>query len=327
MGGSVSQRLALRDPTGEPKKYADSCAPNTRASTCPQSAPWDAGWHSSASHAKRPRRARRGPAVPQPGLTQAQRAQPVWTLDFKGWFLTADGQRQEPLTVRDSKSRYLLDIRLLPNQSDPSVRQALTRLFRREGLPTAIRVDNGSPFAGIGALGLSRLSVWWLRLGIRVEFTRRARPGDNAAHEQMHSRYKAETLQAPAAKRTAQQRRSDRWRKDYNEHRPQEGLGLRTPASGYARSKRALPRTLPPLHYKPGQILRTVRTRGHIKWQGKLCFLGRAFVGEQVCLKAVGTTHHAGHRGTLRSGEIQPKDSAGMRPAHWSRHPTSPLKV
>ena len=91
----------------------------------------------------RPRRARKGPSVPHPGLTTPRRLHQVWTLDFKGWFRTADGVRQEPLTVREAKSRYLLDIRLLPDQSDPAARRAMTRLFRRHGLPSAIRRGGG----------------------------------------------------------------------------------------------------------------------------------------------------------------------------------------
>lgn len=143
-------------------------------------------WLLATGHIKpRSRRARPGPSVPHPGLTVARRAHQVWSIDFKGYFRTLDGVRQDPLTIRDAKSRYLLDIRLLPNQSDAAVRRAMANLFKREGLPTAIRVDNGAPFGGKGALGLTRLSVWWLLLGIRVEFTRRARPGDNAAHEQI----------------------------------------------------------------------------------------------------------------------------------------------
>ena len=138
---------------------------------------------------KRPRRARQGPMVAHPGLTRACRRHQVWSVDFKGWYRTDDGQRQEPLTIREMWTRYVLAIRLLPDQSDAAVRAVFTRVFREHGLPEAIRVDNGAPFGGCGALGLTRLSAWWERLKIRVEFTRRARPGDNAAHEQMHGLY------------------------------------------------------------------------------------------------------------------------------------------
>ncbi len=124
--------------------------------------------------AKRKRRARPGPVLPWKGLRVARRCNEVWSVDFKGWFCTGDGRRCEPLTVRDLFSRFILAVVLLPNQSDMAVRRALKRVFRRYGLPKTIRVDNGAPFGGKGALGLSRLSVWWLRLGIAVEFIRRA---------------------------------------------------------------------------------------------------------------------------------------------------------
>ena len=275
----------------------------------------------------RVRRARRGPAVPHPGLTTPRHRHQVWTVDFKGWFRTADGQRHDPLTVREAKSRFLLEIRLLPDQSDSAARRTMIPIFRREGLPAAIRIDNGSPFGGKGALGLSRLSVWWLRLGIRVEFTRRARPGDNAAHEQMHGRYKAEALNPPAANRRAQQRRTDRWRHDYNHHRPHEALGQKPPARLYRPSKRRWPQRLPALHYPPSFAVRRVRPHGDIKWQGRLRFIGRAFVGETIGLKALSAHHWAVYLGALLIGELHAKDAPGMRPAHWQRLPEKPLKV
>lgn len=274
-----------------------------------------------------PRRARSGPLVPHPGLTTPRRCHQVWTIDFKGWFRTADGQRQEPLTVREAKSRYLLEVRLLPAQSDAAVRRVLTRLFRRHGLPTAIRMDNGAPFGGKGALGLSRLSLWWLRLGIRVEFTRRARPGDNAAHEQLHRCYKAEVLDPPAAHRRAQQRRTDRWRHDYNHHRPHEALGQKPPARYYRPSLRPWPQTLPLLRYPPNWVQRRVRPYGDIKWQGRLRFIGRAFVGQTLALKALPPHAWAVYFGPLLIGELHARDAAGMRPARWHRLPHHPLKL
>lgn len=276
----------------------------------------------------RARRARGGPLVPHPGLTVPRRRHQVWTVDFKGWFRTADGQRQEPLTVREAKSRYLLEIRLLPQQSDAAVRRVLTRLFRRHGLPSAIRVDNGAPFGGKGALGLSRLSLWWLRLGIRVEFTRRARPGDNAAHEQLHRCYKAEVLDPPAAHRRAQQRRTDRWRYDYNHRRPHEALGQKPPARSYRASARRWPQTLPALRYPKNWLQRRVRPHGDIKWQGRLRFVGRAFVGQILGLKTLTPQGWAAvYLGPLLIGELHAKDAAGMRPARWQRLPHHPLKL
>jgi len=292
--------------------------------------------------------------VPHPGLTVPTRPNQVWTVDFKGWFRTVDGMRQEPLTVRDLFSRYGLCLRLLPNQDDRPVRRAMQRLFRARGLPEAIRVDNGSPFGGKGALGLSRLSVWWLRLGIRVEFTRRARPGDNAAHEQFHGCYQREVVATGAAHRRAMQRRSTRWLAHYNEQRPHEALGQRTPAEVYRPSRRAYPEALAPLKYPrrwpvafamPKSItlgtgvpsltvtrmfeglreVRRVRNRGHIRWRGRLRFIGRAFVGQTLGLRDSGLHHWEVFLGRQLIGHLHAYDAGGLPPARWLRQ--RPLQV
>jgi putative transposase len=188
---------------------------------------------------RRPQRARHGPLLLSPPLTRAYAPNEVWTVDFKGRFHTQDGDRAEPLTVRDLFSRYILEIRLLADQRELTVRRAMQRCFKRYGLPRVIRVDNGPPFGGNGsALGLSHLSVWWLRLNIRVEFGRPARPQDNAAHEQMHRVLKAETA-TPSAKTVGQQQqRSQRWRHHYNHERPHEALNQQVPALYYHPSRR-----------------------------------------------------------------------------------------
>jgi transposase InsO family protein len=273
----------------------------------------------------RPRRARRGPAVPHPGLTIATKPNQVWTVDFKGWFRTRDGVRQEPLTVRDLFSRYGLCLRLLPNQDDRTVRRAMQRLFGEQGVPEAIRVDNGSPFAGKGALGLSRLSVWWLRLGIRVEFTRRARPGDNAGHEQFHGCYQREVVATGAADRPGMQQRSMRWLFCYNEERPHEALAQRTPAQVYRKSRRAYAQMLAPLKYPRGWEVRRVRNSGRIKWRGRLRFVGRAFVGQTLGLKCVQLHQWEVFLGRQLIGQLHAHDPGGLRPARWLRQ--TPLRV
>jgi hypothetical protein len=256
-------------------------------------------------------------------LTAATRPNQVWTVDFKGWFRTADGQRQEPLTVRDLFSRYGLCLRLLPNQDDRPVRRAMRRLFQVRGLPEIIRVDNGSPFAGKGALGFSRLSVWWQRLGIRVEFTRRARPGDNAAHEQFHGCYQREVVAKGAKNRRAMQRRSDHWLRDYNENRFHESLENRTPAECYRPSQRPY-RPAAPWPYPPPWPVRRVRNRGHIKWQGRLRFIGRAFVGQQVGLQPAEPPLRAVYMGETLIGHLHDQDPGGMRPARHCKNPDIP---
>src|SRR6185436_15261762 len=232
------------------------------------------------------RRSWRGPQLPRKVLTVASRSNHVWTVDFKGWFRTQDGQRVEPLTVRDQFSRYLLSVRLLKNQSWSPVRRVFLGLFRQQGYPQVIRMDNGSPFGTIGPAGLSRLSAWWTTLGIGVEFTAPGHPEQNGAHEQMHRVLKAETTRPTSTHLRAQQRRTDRWVKTYNQIRPHEGLGQRPPGEGY-RPKRSPQRKML-LSYASGLVVRRVRSNGQIKWRGRKRFVGEAFIGYRVGVKRVG---------------------------------------
>src|SRR5215469_83628 len=117
---------------------------------------------------------------------KAKAVNEIWSVDFKGWWHGTEG-RLEPLTVRDEFSRYLLELRQLPNARSQSVQQSFEKLFQRHGLPQAIRSDNGTPFARRTAvLGLSRLSAWWVALGIDLERSRPGKPQDNGAHERLH---------------------------------------------------------------------------------------------------------------------------------------------
>jgi len=270
---------------------------------------------------KRKRRARRGPLLACRPLPVARRCNELWSVDFKGWFRTRDGRRCEPLTVRDVFSRFVLTAALLPNQSDAAVRRAMRQVFRRYGLPKAIRVDNGAPFGGRGALGLSRLSVWWLRLGIAVEFIRRAHPQDNAAHEQMHRIFKADAASPPAGTFRAQKRRTSAWIKCYNYERPHEALGQRVPGRIYWPSNQPMPKQLPKVNYPRAWDTRRVRNRGHIKWRGRERFIGRAFVGELVGLKKMAEGIHEVYLDSHLIGLLYDQDLAGMRPASIVPHP------
>ena len=266
-------------------------------------------------------RARPGPQLPAQGRTPARRANDVWTIDFKGWFRTGDGTRIDPLTVRDLYSRQVLLVRHVPAASDLAVRRVLIGLFRRCGLPRAIRVDNGAPFGGCGALGLSTLSVWWLRLGLHVEFSRRAHPEDNAAHEQMHRILKMEAASPPAATASAQHRRFQRWRRHYNQHRPHEALGLQVPAARYRPSPRRYPQQLAPWRYRPGEPVWRVSPGGRIYWQGRWRYIGRAFARERIALR-VRNDHHEVYLGPHLLGELHADDPGGLRPSRRAKsHP------
>lgn len=205
----------------------------------------------------------------------------LWCIDFKGWFRTGDGTRCDPLTLSDADSRYLLVCHAVPPVG--AAVEALTdAAFREHGLPQALRSDNGPPFAGTGAGGLTRLAVKWIKLGIRLERTDPGSPQQNGRHERMHGTLKRETAAPPAATLAAQQQRFDRFRLIFNQERPHEALGQQTPASRYQPSLRRYPARLEEPHYGAEQAVRRVRSNGEIRWGGDLIFLSETLVGEPV---------------------------------------------
>lgn len=226
------------------------------------------------------RQRRRALPVSQPfGAITA--ANDVWCIDFKGWFRTRDGQRCDPLTITDGHSRFLLVCQIIPPRTDP-VRAVVTRAFRRYGLPLAMRSDNGAPFAGPGAAGLSRLSVEWVKAGIALQRIAPGQPQQNGRHERLHRTLKAETAKPPAASAGQQQARFDRFRRDFNGNRPHEALGQHTPASAYRPSPRPYPQRLEQPWYDAEHAVRQVRHNGSIKWGGDFIFISETLKGEPV---------------------------------------------
>jgi transposase InsO family protein len=207
----------------------------------------------------------------------------LWCIDFKGWFRTGDGQRCDPLTLSDAVSRYLLVCEIMAPRA-AEVAAACERLFRERGLPGALRMDNGPPFASTGAGGLTRLSVGWVKLGIRLERIDPGCPQQNGRHERMHRTLKAETSAPPAASPAAQQARFDAFRRDYNEVRPHEALHQATPASQHCGDGRAYPGRIEEPWYDAEHQVRRVRTDGTIKWRGRFVPISTALAGEPVGL-------------------------------------------
>lgn len=236
---------------------------------------------------KRRRLVHKGPRVDRAVLTQPSQPNDVWTVDFKGWFRTGDGVRVEPLTVRDLASRYVLAVSLRRKQNVDDCRQTFEKIFRQYGLPRVIRTDNGSPFGSTGALGLTRLSAWWVKLGIAVEFIEPGHPEQNGAHEQRHRIYQQETAQPAGPTFKTQQWRSQRWRRHYNQERPHEALGMRVPAQVYRKSRRAFPGELKHWSYPPGWQSRLIKGNGLIHFNGRTRYIGEAFERERVGLKWV----------------------------------------
>lgn len=277
---------------------------------------WLRAW--SMSQRKPRRGARRGPRIERPHLTVAVRANEVWSVDFKGWFRTGDGSRVDPLTVRDMATSYLLAVELVCSQSVEHTQRAFRRIFQTHGLPEAIRVDNGCPFGADGALGLTRLSAWWIRLGIRVEFITPGCPGENAAHEQMHGIYKAEVASPPAPTIQGQRQRSRKWMQEYNELRPHEAQGMRRPAELYRKSKHRMPAKLPPLRYPPDWLTRLVKGKGMIHLHGQKRFVGEAFERERIGLKRTLSGWDV-YFGTMLIGTLSASDRGGIHAVRYQR--------
>lgn len=232
-----------------------------------------------------PRRRRRRAAPATDPLRGCVAPNDVWTADFKGWFRTGDGARCNPLTLSDGVSRFLLRCQALTPPDEARVRPLCEAAFREYGLPGAIRSDNGPPFASVAAGGLSRLAVWWIKLGIRPERIRPGHPEDNGRHERLHQTLKAETATPPASTLRAQQQRFDRFRREYNEERPHEALGQHPPAAVYTPSPRPYPERVREPEYPDDQLVRRVRHNGEIKWHGRLIFVSQCLAGEPVGLE------------------------------------------
>jgi hypothetical protein len=208
-------------------------------------------------------------------LAHADAPNRVWSADFKGHFVCGDGCRCDPLTMTDNCSRYLLRWE--------HVRAVFEAAFRDYGLPEKIRTDNGPPFASRAPAGLSRLSMWWLQLGIQHERIQRGCPEQNGRHERMHRTLKQETARPPRASLRQQQEAFVAFRHEYNEERPHEALQNRTPAEMYVASVRSYPERLPELDYPAGAHLRWVSQQGSVKWKSR-----RTFISEVVSRRAVG---------------------------------------
>jgi transposase InsO family protein len=223
----------------------------------------------------------------RPSRVVAAAPNDVWTLDFKGWWLAGNGERCEPLTVRDAFSRYLLCAEMVESHATETIRRAFERLFREFGLPKALQFDNGEPFAARQArAGLTRLSAWWVSLGIQLVRSRPGKPQDNGGHERMHVDLKCEVQLRPAHSRRAQQRAVSAWRKTFNELRPHEALAMKTPAECYLRSERPYRPPVAPT-YSTTWLTRRVSAKGFVRVEGSQLFIGEGLVGHQIGLEPV----------------------------------------
>jgi transposase InsO family protein len=240
----------------------------------------------------------------------------IWTVDFKGWWHGANGQRCEPLTVRDECTRYVLDVRAVADARTQTVRACFERLFERHGVPEAIRSDNGVPFASsTGVLGLSKLAAWWVALGIDLERGRPGCPQDNGAHERLHLDIERELRgqEQPAS--------FDEWRRTYNEQRPHEALAMKRPAELYQPSPRKFEGTPDDLNY-PQMESRRVKSTGYIHYGKHLIFISTALSGWSVGLEPCCPGKFNVHFGRLLVGQYDETTASFKR----SDAPTVPAE-
>ena len=233
------------------------------------------------------RRKRRRTAPYTEPLAHADGPNRLWCADFRGWFRTGDGRRIDPLTITDAHSRYLLKCQAVEKTDTTRVQAIFEAAFREYGLPQAIRTDNGAPFATSAIAGLSRLAVWWMKLGIVPERIEAGHPEQNGRHERMHRTLKQEVAQPPAANWREQQRAMERFRQEYNQVRPHEALGMQTPAAAYELSPRSYPARIPEPKYPESMQVLHVKSQGHFRWKKQDVFLSEVLWGEPVGLSPV----------------------------------------
>lgn len=240
----------------------------------------------------------------------------LWCADFKGQFKTGDGVYCYPLTVTDSYSRYVLGCQGLHSTKVAEAKPVFTRLFKEYGLPQAIRTDNGVPFATTTLARLSSLSAWWVRLGVMPQLIEPGKPQQNGRHERMHRTLKAETTRPAAASLSAQQRRFNAFRVEFNNERPHEALEQATPASYYHPSPRPMPDRIPPLNYPDRFEVRYVSYNGGIRWKKDWVNVSIVCAGEYVGLEEIddgvwNVYFGALHLGRLHERHMRIEDAYG----------------
>jgi transposase InsO family protein len=224
----------------------------------------------------------------------------VWCIDYKGQFRLGDTSYCYPLTITDQHSRYILGCEGMSAVSDEDARDACQEVFKTYGLPTFMRSDNGVPFASTGIAGLTKLSVFWLRLGIKLERIRPAHPEENGQHERMHRTLKFETARPARHNLLQQLERFDEFVEEFNNERPHEALGMKRPADVYVRSTRPFPSRLPDFAYATHDDVVRVNMNGQIYVAG----IGQVPLAASLIGQHVGLREERDGRWLISFGEL-----------------------
>jgi len=259
---------------------------------------------------KERRKRRRVSPYPQP-FAPVRSPNELWSTDYKGQFKLGNGRWCYPLTVMDHASRFLIGCQGLEGPRFKPTQAAFIRLFREYGLPGRIRSDNGVPFATTAAGGLSRLAIWWIRLGVWPERIEPGKPQQNGRHERMHRTLKQEATKPASNSLRTQQRRFDSFRQTYNDERLHEALGQQTPRSHYSESLRPYPEVLPEMIYPDYLEIRQVQGSGVINWRGRMVYVGHLLHREQVALEEVDDGVWDVYFGPVRLGGFDERNVKG----------------
>ena len=265
--------------------------------------------------ARKPKR--RVSLYPQP-FSPVQEVNELWSVDYKGQFKLGNGQWCYPLTVMDHQSRFLFCCKCLKGPLYKETRASFTKLFRQYGLPARIRSDNGIPFASVSRGGLSKLSIWWIKLNIAPERIAPGKPQQNGRHERMHRTLKQAATRPASANMRSQQRRFDAFCEEYNQHRPHEALGQKTPSSQYTRATREYPEKLPEIHYPEYFEVKKVSSNGTACWQNKMIYVSHLLHGEYIGLEEIDEGSWEVYFGPVKLGQFNEQQLSGKNNAYIS---------
>jgi putative transposase len=257
-----------------------------------------------------PRRLRKRHRPQTTRLREATAPNDVWCVDYKGQFRLGDGSYCFPLTISDQFSRFIVCCEGMAAIGEDAARDVCEEAFRSHGIPSVMRSDNGTPFASTGLAGLTKLSVYWLRLGITPERIRPAHPEENGRHERMHRTLKAETTRPARDNLLQQQERFDEFVEEFNTQRPHEALDMKRPAELYADSTKSHPEFLPDPDYSTHDDVLRVNCNGLIYLSRyRRVYLTPALAGQFVGIREEGDDRWLVSFLQIDLGHVEPRSN------------------
>lgn len=263
------------------------------------------------------RKTRHHVSADEQAFSDCQESNEIWGVDYKGQFKLGNGKWCYPLTISDNHSRYLLECQSLDSTVYIDAKNTMEHTFREYGLPDGIRSDNGSPFASIAFGGISKLSKWWIQLGIRPQRIKPGHPQQNGRHERMHKTLKQETTKPPAFNGRLQQKKFDHFKIEYNHERSHEALQRRCPSDVYESSRTCYPEKLPEIVYDEKCETRKVKRGGEIKWKGHHIYISQVLSHDRISLKEIDNDLWEICYGFYKLGELDAKKMQLNRATQW----------